>query len=122
MDPVSCILTSAVVASVLGAAPPPSSLVLPRATRPASNSVQFFDNLREDLRGKSITNAVLQRELRHDAVRVHMNLLSCEINVQAARRTNEAHEEHCKLRVLASSAPNTVNAVKECGEGFAKKS
>lgn len=115
MEPVSTFLTAALVIQVLGPALPASTVRVPRAVKPVYNSVQFFDNLREDAQGESLTNAVLQRKTREATVRAQMNALTGEVNERAAKRMLNASEEHCKVRLNVERIPN---AAKECGNGL----
>jgi hypothetical protein len=116
--------TLAVVASILGAAPAPSNVVVPRAERVSFNSVSYFDNVNEDAVGKSVTNAVLDRSIRTKAVRVHMDLQDPESFTNAERieemqrdrmrKTLAYAEEHCQKRFAVQKLPN---ASQECGAG-----
>lgn len=117
--------TDQVVHTVLGATPDASKIVMPRAVRPSFASVGFYDNLNEDVHGKSVTNAVLDRSIRKKIVRVHMNLNDPESYTNADRidamqrdrmSTNLAYvEEHCHKRFVVE---RMGNAAMECGAGI----
>jgi hypothetical protein len=106
-----------ILTAVLGVALPASEIRVPTAVDPHPFSVQFFDNKREELRGKSVTNAVLDRTIREDVVRVHTDANTAEVHANRAQKNQAAVEEHCQKRLVADSIPN---AARECGPGYSK--
>lgn len=117
MEPASTLITAALVLQVLGPALPASLVRVPRALKPVTHSVQFFDNKREDALGESLTNAVLGRKTREATVRNYTNSQTGEVNDYAAKRNLAAQEAHCKLRLNVEGVPN---AAAECGSGFSR--
>jgi len=105
------LLEAAIVAQILGTRMPPSKVVVGTTQTPSYNSVQFFDNL------INLTNRVLDRSIRSDVVRVHTDELDGMIAERAAKRNQEAVEQHCILRLTAD---NISNPAGECGNGLTR--
>lgn len=105
------LLEAATVAAILGTRLPPSTVVVGNTKTPSYHSVHYFDN-KEVL---NLTNRVLDRSIRADVVAQQTNLQNGVVYVQAAKRQQQAMEQHCKLRLVADGIKD---AARECGNGL----
>lgn len=103
------IVELSIVAAILGTRMPPSEVKVGTTQTPSYRSVHYFDNL------TNLTNRVLDRSIRSDVVRVHTNQNNGEINVRAAKRNQQAVEQHCIKRLTSDGIKNPS---KECGNGL----
>lgn len=101
------IVEAAIVAQILGARMPASNVHVPLVKTPSYHSVQIYDNL------INLTNRVLDRSIRADVVRIQTNKQNGLIAEVAARRNQQAVEEHCRQRLHSDKLDPT-----ECGHGF----
>lgn len=98
-----------VVASILGPKMPSSDVRVGKVNVIYYNSVYHYDNILD------LTNRVLNRSIRADVVRVHTDLFSGKIGIAAAKRNQQAMEQHCQLRLTADGIKNPAG---ECGNGL----
>lgn len=114
-----------VITTILGAGLPASEVRVERAVNPPMHSIGFFDNLREDLRGKSITNAVLDRSIREESIRVTADQGVPELytdpgawsasRIKRARIQQAGVERGCQHRLALEGY---ASPAEECGSGF----